>query len=186
MFLALALAVFLGSGEVANSSCKFDRATLSQMAPKVFDEDEKLGWRAVAQNPECVGLAADLISEYRASHWAALSPSALHLSYWHEGQLRAAAGQNARAKRLLLAGVDPNGFGDFEDYALGTVAFLDHDLAALKAARARLAAEPEPADFVATAEKYHIKWPLNLDVLDHLIACFDQPYETAYDNCKKR
>jgi hypothetical protein len=26
-----------------------------------------------------------------------------------------------------------------------------------------------------------LKWPMNLDVLDGLIACFDRPYSEAYD-----
>ncbi len=101
------------------------------------------------------------------------------------------AGQTDTAIRLLMAGVNPDAQGDFEDYALGTIAFLHHDLAALKAARARLAVQPAPANFQQIRAdfklKYHIdvRWPENLDVLDGLISCFDKPYIEAY-SCRPK
>jgi hypothetical protein len=163
-----------------------DAEAALKLAPAAFDQDPKGGWRPLGARPECGSAAADLVAAYRKAHWATLTPSELHLSFWHEGQLRAMAGQSARAVPLLMAGVDPeSGFG-FEDYAVGTIAFLDRDLAGLKTARARLAALPPPVDFEQTKARTKVRsgldlhWPLNLDVLDRLIACFDEPYATAY------
>jgi hypothetical protein len=165
----------------SSTTCASDTGAALALSPQVFDQDATLGWRALAKSPECLAAAANLIAAYRKAHWGNVKPSELHVNYWHEGQMRAAAGQTNTARPLLLAGISPDNFGDFADYALGTVAFLDHDLAALKAARARLAATPEPQDFASTAKKYNISWPLNLDVLDGLIKCFDKPYREAYD-----
>lgn len=87
-----------------------------------------------------------------------------------------------------MAGVNPEGGGGFEDYALGTIAFLDRDFSALKAARARLAQLPKPPEWRKSADAYKartgqtIRWPMNLDVLDSLIGCFDKPYRDAYGN----
>ena len=73
---------------------------------------------------------------------------------------------------------------------MGTVAFLNGDRAGLEAARARLAATPEPDNWAEVTasfrEKYNvqIKWPMNLDVLDGLIACFGKSYDEAYGDCR--
>ena len=122
-----------------------------------------------------------------------LKENELEINYWHEGQLRAMAGQNDDAVRLLMAGVGPDSGADFEDYALGTVAFLQHDLGALKSARARLASQPEPPEWPKVREDIKKRnlgegtWPPNLDVLDGLIGCFGKPYEEAYssEGCRK-
>jgi hypothetical protein len=177
-FISLATITSDFAAEAVN--CRANTAAALSLSPGAFDQDESVGWRGLAKTPECLGAAADLIAAYRKAHWGEFRPSELHLNYWHEGQMRAAAGQTKAARPLLLEGISPDNFGDFADYALGTVAFLDQDLAALKAARARLAATPEPADFAATAKRYNITWPLNLDVLDGLITCFDKPYREAY------
>lgn len=91
----------------------------------------------------------------------------------------------------MLAGVNPGG-GDAAkaDYALATVAFLNNDRPALEAARARMAALPMPPEFVQAAERFkatygrELAWPLNLDVVDRLIACFGEPYSKAYGDCR--
>ncbi|MGN6366365.1 hypothetical protein [Asticcacaulis taihuensis] len=63
--------------------------------------------------------------------------------------------------------------------------FLNNDKPALLAARAQLLAEPKPegwdeavAELKASGET--IQWPLNLEVVDGLILCFDKPYAEAY------
>jgi hypothetical protein len=96
---------------------------------------------------------------------------------------------------LLLGSVAPAKDNDpssvafaqaWAEYALATVAFLHHDLPALKAARARLVAIPEPPEYqqflktVPPAGLAAAKWPLNLNVVDGLITCFGKPYSEAY------
>jgi len=168
-------------------ACAYDREAMMALSPDAFDQDLSGGWRALEQKPGCTETAADLLADWREAHRAELKIGDLHINYWHEGQLRAGLGQTQRAVRLLMAGVNPEVQGDgFQEYAIGTVAFLNGDRAGLEAARARLAATPEPDNWAETTasfrEKYGvtIKWPMNLEVLDGLIACFGKPYDEAY------
>ena len=168
--------------------CAYDREKTLALAPNQFDQDMKGGWRPLGDKPACFTVAADLLAAYRKAHWATLSPDRLHLNYWHEGQLRATAGDSRRAIPLLLAGVNPEDDDiDFTDYALGTVAFLRGDRQGLLLNRARLTVTPQPRWWVEASQKFKLNyghepsWPVNLDVLDGLAACFDRPYVTAYD-----
>lgn len=184
------LVVVLIAALMAAPPCTYDRDAMMALPLETFDRTKGQGWRPLADRPECRLEAADLLADDRKLHWATLRPAEVHGGYWHEGQLRAAAGQTKEAVRLLLAGVDPANPDDREDYALGTVAFLQHDLLALKAARARLAAQPEPAWFAAAADEGRRRgfiptWPVSLDELDGFIACFDQPYAVAYSSACK-
>ena len=180
-------AVLLWTSSAADP-CAHDKAAILALSPDKFDQDLRGGWRPLGNTPGCEGAAADLIEAYRQAHWGALTRSDLHESYWHEGQLRAAAGQSDRAVPLLLAGVDPEGLGDPADYALGTVAFLQHDLESLKAARARIVAQPEPAWFKAGKAEAKRQtgreptWPMYKDELDGFLRCFDKPYAEAYSS----
>ncbi len=183
--LALMLAATIAA---APADCAYDKAAMLALPAEKFDQDFKGGWRPLADKVECRPQAAQLLADYRSANWAKLKPGELHINYWHEGQVRALTGQTREAAPLLLAGVDPDGDDiDFTDYALGTVAFLKHDRAALLSARARLAAIPKPAWFDGSLKEakavlgYTPAWPVNLDVLDGLITCFDKPYAKAYE-----
>lgn len=168
-------------------SCDHDRTRMVAMTPAAFDQDPTGGWRAVSAREGCKGVAADLIAAHREAQRAVMSSEELHASYWHEGQLRADTGDIDQAVRLLMAGVRPEREADgFEEYALGTIAFLRRDRRALQVARDRLAALP-PSESWPTARadfkaRYGVEltWPLNLDVLDGLLNCFDRPYSEAY------
>jgi hypothetical protein len=163
-----------------------------KLTPDQFDQDMDGGWRILARRVGCDLAVADLIASYRKSHWGVMTPSQVHLSYWHEGQARAVAGHYTEARPLLMEGVNSDDLGNFADYALGTIAFLDHDLAALKAARERMANIPKPPNWDAMAAslqakwKRRVTWPANLSVLDGLVACFDKPYREAYEDGKCR
>ena len=192
MLIAVIAAFALQSApEAPQEACAHDRAAILALSPEAFDQDMNGGWRPLADRSECRAVAADLLAAYRHARWADLGPDQLHLNYWHEGQIRASLDQRDRAVRLLMAGVNPNESGSgFEEYALGTVAFLRNDRPALDAARARLAALPKPEGFQRGAdafrEKYgfEVKWPMNLDVLDGLITCFGKSYDEAYGDCR--
>lgn len=186
------LAILAGqTAPLPTDPCAYDRAAMLALPHEAFDQDQTGGWRRIADVAGCEAAAADLIAEWRTENWIALQPDQLHLNYWHEGQLRAAAEDRARAIPLLLAGVNPGG-GDAAkaDYALATVAFLNNDRLALEAARARMAALPMPPEFVQAAERFkatygrELAWPLNLDVVDGLIACFGETYSKAYGDCR--
>jgi len=180
---ALLLAV---TPTVSGAACAVDMESMLRLSPVAFDKDLAGGWRLLGRRPECAEATANLIAAYRKAHWGGLTPSEVHMSYWHEAQLRAASGETQKALPLFLAGANPDDFGGF-DYAIATVAFLQHDLASLKAARARLALIPKPEGFDDAAAKYRatyseeVRWPPNLDAVDGFIACFDKPYRVAYE-----
>lgn len=191
MIAATALAVFLSQAVPASAPCAYDSDAMMALSPRAFDQDLEGGWRSLSARPECREAAADLLAAYRTARWGFLTPAELHTNYWHEGQLRASLDQRLRAKRLLLAGVNPAITSDgFQDYALGTVAFLDNDREALVAARNRLAATPQPDNWAETAAAFRersgveMKWPINLNVLDSMLACFGRSYDEAYGGCK--
>jgi hypothetical protein len=177
---ALLLAVAPTAGD-----CAVDENRSLLLSYQEFDQDMAGGWRTLEARG-CQLAAADLVRAYRHRKQELRASERSNLS-WHEGQLRAIAGDYDRAIPLLLGGVPENDPIDFVDYALGTVAFLQRDLRGLKAARSRLAATPRPApppspggDGKAQAQ---MNWPPNLNVLDALIRCFGKPYKLAY-NCR--
>lgn len=160
--------------------CAVDEEAMLALSPSAFDQDPKNGWRPLADTEGCQKAAADLIQNYINRNWASLNPRTLHVMYWHLGQMEAMAGDYREAIPFLMAGAGPSDRSriiGFQEYALGTIAFLQGDLEALKAARARLSATPMPEGF--TPDSQH-RWPLNLDVLDGLIRCFGSSYAQAY------
>jgi hypothetical protein len=177
-------------------SCGYDRTSLLALDQVRFDQDPKGGWRALAAKPGCQLAAADLLRDYRQTH----SASALIL-YWHEGQLRANAGQSAEAVALMekarkRVGEDGEGWNIYVD---ATVAFLRRDRPALENARKRLAAIPPPmldgqSSFkdgyidakMADGQLRKLRWPMNLDVVEALLRCLDKPYQIAYSSSECR
>ncbi len=182
--LALGLMVFgLAFAEGSTPpDCTYDRPALLAEGLKAFDQDLHGGWRPLADKG-CLREAADLIAAWRAAHPDLSAEQAMGIA-WHEGQMRAAFGDNAGAiadLSLSLKKPEP----EMRDYVAATIAFLKHDRPGLLAARAALVAEPKPDGFDAAAAdaRAHgdvVTWPLNLDKVDGLIACFDKPYKEAY------
>ena len=157
-----------------------------------FDQDPEIGVRSILDKPGCESAGADLISEYHSALIEKGEPVSYRFGdqdvtfsengevgilYWHEGQVRAFAGQTGRAIDLFHKSmeVDDNKTGSGRHYALATIAFLEDDRDALLAERAALA-KLVPAD------------NLNLGVVDGLIACFGRPYKEAYGapECDRR
>jgi len=183
------LAFFLAAALIAAPSadpCAYDRQRLLALDEKAFDQDLRGGWRLLADNPRCYVAAADLIRDYREAHRS--TDSTL---FWHEGQLRASAGQTKAAIVLFEHSRKAHDASGWNFYVDGTIAFLRHDRRRLKAARDRLAALPKPADFHPVGpdgRPLPIKWPPNLNVLDGFLTCFDRSYDEAYGTpqCAKR
>lgn len=179
--------------------CPVDVEAMMKLSPYDFDQTGR-GWRSLDAITGCHIAAADLIATYRRANWGKIDPNGTAVSYWHEGQTRAMGGETDLAIPLLFAGVNPGFTGagaavDKEalpigeanaEYALATVAFLQGNLEALKNARARLAAIPEPNSYVEMIKKSHAsiskaaEWPPNLNIVDELIHCFGKPYSVAY------
>lgn len=186
--------LLLGSAAIyAADRCKHDKDAMLALDEKPFDQDLAGGggWRAIANIPGCELAAADLLAAYRARH-----PGSESILAWHEGQMRASAGQYKQAIPLLESArkptdQDPAGWNHYVDASL---AFLQHDKPALLTARERLAAiaYPESAGMPPLKDDYiefpaqpgqpvmRTRWPPNIDVVDGLVACFDKPYAEAY------
>ena len=181
--------VFLAmiAAQTPSTACRYDKATMMALDEHAFDQAMTGGWRTLAA-AGCDAQAADLIAEWRAGHPA--NPRTAGLLQWHEGQLRANAGQTARAITLFEAARKP----DDEDarfgwnlYVDGSIAFLRRDLAGLDTARAKLAALPLPTGYSpvgADGKPRAFGWPMNLNILDGFVACWNRSYKQAY-GCAK-
>ncbi|MBS0298211.1 MAG: hypothetical protein JSR45_18075 [Proteobacteria bacterium] len=160
------------------ADCAYDRKAMLALDFDKFDQDPA-GWRALDHKPGCTLAAAELISIYRRK----VRQQAAGLA-WHEGQLRAAEGDYARA--IVLMEESRADGGHDGAYVDATIAFLRRDKPALLEARARLAALPQPDGFAEAAKRYNLThaqpltWPMNLNVVDRLIRCYDQSYRVAY------
>ncbi len=150
-----------------------------------FDSGQA-GWRRWGENG-CEREGAAIIVEYRNHNAGRLDPSQVSLLDWHAGQLYAGAGDYGFAiERMLLVQESAAEPAELE-YTKATIAFLRSDLEALLAARERMMAIPEPANFARATDRfvatYNVprpRWPMNIDVVDGLIACFGWSYQKAY------
>nr|WP_017122186.1 hypothetical protein [Xanthomonas vasicola] len=173
------------------AECNYDRAAMLALDEDAFDQDVQGGWRTIADRPGCAMAAADLLRDYRQAH--AITGG---IVLWHEGQMRAEAGQTAQAIALFEKSYEPaaEDLAGWNRYVDAMIAFLKRDRAGLDAARAQLASVlyPQGKDMpplqdgymVFPAEKgrpeMKVRWPPNLDVVDGLIKCYDEPYSVAY------
>ena len=175
------------SSRPATPDCRYDKPAMMALDERGFDQTMTGGWRVLAA-AGCDAQAADLIAEWRAGH--PRDPRTAGLLNWHEGQLRANAGQTPRAIALFDAARKPAeedaGFG-WNLYVDGSIAFLRRDLAGLDRARARLAALPRPSGYAPVGvdgKPRAYAWPMNLNILDGLVACWNRSYKQAY-GCAK-
>lgn len=183
MITMLSLIAALGAAQCDTSNEDWNAQDFA-----TFDQTEA-GWRSVARR-DCFDEAADLIADYRAYHQGTLSAHELSGLLWHEGQMRAIAGDTQAAITPFATSrrdEDPLQL----HYANATIAFLRQDRAALMEARETLAAIPEPEGFAAAMVRFREnypddtppEWPLNLNIVDRFVACFEESYEVAYSGC---
>ena len=186
--LTVSLTALLIAGTPDASDCAYDRAAMMSLDQNAFDQDEHGGWRKVSARTGCETAAADLIADYRDAHHRSSSTTL----WMHEAQMRASAGDYSRAKVLFGRSKHTmDGFG-WNDYIDATVAFLDRDKTALRAARDRLASTPRPEThpwFDPDGKPIDApqlppgdQWPYNLAVVDALIHCFSDTYKIAYSS----
>ncbi len=176
----LLLAAAQLSPQAAKPVCHFDRPALLALGVDAFDQDLKGGWRVIAYEKGCEHKAAELIQQYRKKQEGSLS-----ILYWHEGQLRASVGQVGQAVSLFEKSKVPNDL-TWNAYVDATIAFLVRDARGLREARDRLLATPKPAERDwqdANGKPIPApKWPMNIDVVNALVACFGRSYDEAYGN----
>jgi hypothetical protein len=168
--------------------CATSDPNILEMTFEEFDSGEA-GWRRWGDNG-CEREAAAIIAEYRDHHAGSLDPSQTAALDWHAGQLHAGAGDYGFAIERMLLVQHQTAEPAESEYVMATIAFLRSDREALVAARERMAAIPEPANFRRAADRYVATynlprpvWPMNIDVVDRLIACFGWSYKVAYRGC---
>jgi hypothetical protein len=179
----------LASPARATDPCEHDLKALLALDEAAFDQDlNGGGWRRLENIPGCERIAAKVISAYRQHHRSTSTTLA-----WHEGQMLAFAGDYVLAAPALRAARrkasdDHIGWNHYVD---ATLAFLAKDREGLLAARARLATTTPTGgmtvkdgmvEFPAQPGRplIRMRWPLNLEVVDGLIRCFEKTYAEAY------
>lgn len=136
-----------------------------------FDQRPGSGWRKIAEqgNPR---EAAELIDRYEREAKKLEEWQRVNLRF-HAGQLYAAADRNdaalARFRSALYDAEPAESPIKWNAYVRATIAFLERDRKKLADFREEIARGPTLQGVVP-----------NLDVVDRLIACFDQPYAIAY------
>ena len=111
-----------------------------------FDQSPDTGWRPYAERKE-YGRAADFIDHYLAPRGDLIAAQRAYL-HLHAGQLRAYAGDEARAlEHLDQAYVDPDSMPDrfprsFNALVSGERAFMRGDMAGVRAAAEEIRAMP--------------------------------------------
>lgn len=184
LLMTAVIGAAIGAAGGARAECRQADAAMLALPLHEFDQTDQ-GWRSLDAEG-CERQTAEAIRRYRAVNAAALGASADTL-IWHEAQLRAAAGETDEAIRLMLRSREQDS-DEFRPYTDATIAFLRRDREALIAAREQLVSLPMPETFARAAARYAetypelppLSWPLNLHIVDGLIACFDQPYREAY------
>ena len=143
---------------------------------------QEWGWREIATQQGCETAVADLISQWLNRNGATLDARQRSFMAFHEGQFRAGGGDYAAAIPLIEAGRLSFGSAAGQAYVDANLAFLRSDLDALLAARERLLALPEPANWPETQRRFReetgqeMKWPLNIEATERLVRCFGKPY----------
>jgi hypothetical protein len=166
-------------------ACAYDKAKMLAMDLHTFDQTAA-GWRSMGERKGCEIAGADLIAAYRAAYNDAIAYDAqITILYWHEGQLRAIAGDYPDAIRAMEASRQADS-EVWNLYVDGTIAFLHQDRAGLIAARKTMLSLPRPAAYAQFDQERQAKglgplaWPTNIKVIEGLIGCFGEPYSVAY------
>lgn len=190
---SLMMSLFLSTGSLTFSSqagtehdlCAYDKAEMLAMEPWDFDQEDD-GWRRLDVHEECYEAAADLIRTYY-QNYAEENPLERSM-IWHEGQLRADIGQTEEAIELFKQSErsDEDTYG-WNYYVRASIAFLQDDYETLMINREKLASLPKPDDLPAMRDdegnEIEFPWPLNLHVVDSMVACFGRDYAQAYKGC---
>jgi len=170
------------------AECVADPKPYLAMDWKNFDQGvapdgREWGWREVSSKPGCETAAADLMAMWMKEKGATLDARTRTFMTFHEGQVRAMGGDFRRGAEMIEAGRffwdnKPEGAA----YVDAILAFLRGDRAGLLAARERMMAIPEPANFARTQKAFREqagwepKWPMNIEAVDKMIGCWGKGY----------
>ncbi|MEM7703423.1 MAG: hypothetical protein AAF251_15905 [Pseudomonadota bacterium] len=185
--MLLAAAQADSPAEPLQPDCSYDLDAMLALDQNSFDQDMNGGWRPLGQIDGCEEATAELIRAWR--HEKRNHASIL---YWHEGQMRAYAGQTKEAIALFgrtYAAPEHDGNFGWNYYVSGTIAFLNGDREGLTRAIEGLSTIPEPEDNSFTRPDgtvFEMSWPPNMNVLRGFEECWGKPYKEAYGSgCTK-
>lgn len=190
--LALLTSLAAAASEPSQAECAYEREAMLALDVVTFDQTEGAGWRPL-YDAGCLMEAAQILRDWRERNSGNLSPDnrqdrvLLRILAWHEAQMWAFGERNELALPIFESSdvtSEGNSGTAWNHYVSGTIAFLRRDRAALEAAITGLAAIPRPPgwDNAVGADGLPIAlpWPQNLDVLEGLLRCWDEPYAMAY------
>lgn len=154
--------------KAANAKLSFDdfdqKATLASTGRKLMERG-------------CADAAAEAWADYLIRGPIPL-PNQQRVLLWHLGQALAIAGDEKNAARVMAATRKPDpsppesGPLNWNDYVVGTWAFLVKDRLLLERMRDAVRASPGPGN------------KMNGDLLAAMARCFDRPYSEIFDpNC---
>ncbi|WP_077728698.1 hypothetical protein [Methylocaldum sp. 14B] len=142
-----------------------------ELSYETFDQRPGSGWRKIADQGKYLE-AAKLIDRYEKEAKVLEEWQRVNLRF-HAGQLYAAAEEKDEALARFRAALYENEPAEspirWNAYVRATIAFLERDREKLAELREEIAKGPRLQDAVP-----------NLDVVDRLITCFDEPYSVAY------
>ncbi|WP_298464701.1 hypothetical protein [uncultured Erythrobacter sp.] len=180
------IALFLAAAQPAETTapapdCSYDLDAMLALNRQAFDQDiPDGGWRALSK-ADCHEEAAELIREWRHEKRDHVS-----ILYWHEGQMRAFAGQTNEAIALFeltRSSQDEDADFGWNHYVDGTIAFLRQNREGLARAMERLSTVPEPENNSFTQPDGTVvtmSWPPNINVLRRFDFCWGRSYADAY------
>jgi hypothetical protein len=180
------------ASQLARPECAYDREATLALDVVAFDQTEGKGWRPL-YDAQCFIEAAKLLRDWQARHRGDFDPTKpldryiLEFLPWHEAQMWAFGDRNDVALPMFES-THKKGESSSEVawnlYVDGTLAFLRRNRPALEAAITELAVVPRPPNWDnavgADGQPISMRWPQNLDVLQGLLRCWEQPYSVAY------
>lgn len=170
--------------------CISDRSRLLALDFETFDQDYTQGFRSIAEKAGCQLYVADLIGDYRETNADKLRTAQLNTLLWHEGQIRALAGDTAKAIAAFEGSYKPRN-RVWNLYVDASIAFLKKDRGAFDVSYRELERLPKPDYWDQLVENTRSKynytpvWPSNINVLRAFDRCFDETYQEAYGSCNK-
>ena len=179
--IALTMSAPPAASASVRSDCVHDREAILALEFKAFDQTEGSGWRPLYHNG-CYVEVAELLREWRARTGDA-TPTIIS---FHEAQMWGYAGRYDLAEPLFAQAFRTNGSASavtWNLYVGGNLAFLRRDRAGLEAAVAALQNVPKPAGWDSAVDMngnpVSLPWPANLNVLQAMLRCWEEPYEIA-------